>query len=177
MIGNSWLIKEESLRSHMASIAVSVITAPTAFVAKVALPIAIPNKVPSSITAASSSRLMSRGFFATTLVSMVVVSALIVMRSTDLGIFTSSSDDQGANIIAATGVPVPSNSGIAVVPSTGNVATDAALREKIAGSFSDQVNVAPDKSGTAGVITPVFKKTDGKGFLYVMVPVKSAKSP
>jgi hypothetical protein len=42
-------------------------------------------------------------------------------------------------------------------------------------SFSDEVTIQPDKSGTSGVITPVFKQTDGKDFVYVLVPVKEKK--
>ena len=70
-----------------------------------------------------------------------------------------------------------SASGIAVVQSSGSVSADQTLKTKIVDTFSDTVTVNPDKTGTAGVITPVFKKTNGKDFLYVMVPVKDAKSP
>jgi hypothetical protein len=62
--------------------------------------------------------------------------------------------------------------GIVLTSSTGVNTADEILKEKIAGSFSDEVTVSPDKSGTAGVITPVFKETKGKDFVYVMVPVK-----
>lgn len=62
--------------------------------------------------------------------------------------------------------------GMAVVPSgTG----DDATKDKIKNSFSDVVTVTPDQSGTAGVITPVFNKTSGDEFMYVLVPVKEEK--
>jgi len=64
--------------------------------------------------------------------------------------------------------------GLAVAPTTGDVTRDSAMQTAIKDSFSDQVNISADKSGTAGVITPVFKKTNGKEFMYVMVPVKDA---
>ena len=64
--------------------------------------------------------------------------------------------------------------GMAVAPSTGDQNSDVVMQTAIKDSFSDQVNIAADKSGTAGVITPVFKKTNGKEFMYVMVPVKDA---
>lgn len=64
--------------------------------------------------------------------------------------------------------------GMAVAPTTGDQNRDVAMQTAIKDSFSDQVNIAADKSGTAGVITPVFKKTNGKEFMYVMVPVKDA---
>jgi hypothetical protein len=70
---------------------------------------------------------------------------------------------------------VPSNSnswnGMAVIPSG---ADDQAAVEQIRNSFSDVVEVSPDGSGTAGVITPVFRKTTGDEFLYVLVPVNDA---
>lgn len=62
--------------------------------------------------------------------------------------------------------------GIVLTSSAGSEAGDDALKSKIKGSFSDEVQISPDNSGTAGVITPVFKDTKGKDFVYVMVPVK-----
>ena len=64
--------------------------------------------------------------------------------------------------------------GMAVLPSSGSSDVDAAAKQQVQDSFSDQVNVSADKSGTAGVITPVFKDTAGKNFMYVLVPVKKA---
>lgn len=66
--------------------------------------------------------------------------------------------------------------GIVLSSSTGSDSNDEILKSKIAKSFSDEVEVNPDKSGTAGVITPVFKDTKGKDFVYVMVPVKERVS-
>ena len=71
---------------------------------------------------------------------------------------------------------IEASNGIAVAPASGESAADAAVREKIQNSFSDQVEVNPDRSGTTGVITPVFKDGKGAGFIYVMVPVKEDKS-
>jgi hypothetical protein len=62
--------------------------------------------------------------------------------------------------------------GIVLTSSTGSEVADDAMKDKIRGSFSDDVTISPDNSGTAGVITPVFKDTKGKDFIYVMVPVK-----
>ena len=62
--------------------------------------------------------------------------------------------------------------GIVLTSSTGSNDSDDAMKQKIRGSFSDDVMISPDNSGTAGVITPVFKDTKGKDFIYVMVPVK-----
>ena len=62
--------------------------------------------------------------------------------------------------------------GMVVAPSTGDPVQDAARTEQLKSTFSDDVAVHPDQSGTAGVITPVFKKSNGKDFMYVLVPVK-----
>jgi hypothetical protein len=62
--------------------------------------------------------------------------------------------------------------GIVLSSSVGSEQGDEELKNKIKGSFSDDVEISPDNSGTAGVITPVFKDTKGKDFVYVMVPVK-----
>ncbi len=64
--------------------------------------------------------------------------------------------------------------GIGIVPSTSPL-VDEKEKNMIRNSFSDEVRINPDQSGTAGVITPVFKKTDGKDFVYVLVPVKDNK--
>jgi hypothetical protein len=63
--------------------------------------------------------------------------------------------------------------GMVVSPSSGNTDEDAARTKAIKDSFSDDVAIHPDQSGTAGVITPVFRKSNGKDFMYVLVPVKS----
>lgn len=63
--------------------------------------------------------------------------------------------------------------GMVVAPSTGDAAEDAARTNQIRNTFSDDVAVQPDQSGTAGVITPVFRKSNGNDFMYVLVPVKS----
>jgi len=67
--------------------------------------------------------------------------------------------------------------GMAVLPSSNNTKNDDTSKQKIRDSFSDEVNVAADQSGTAGVITPVFKNAADKKFLYVMVPVKKTSPP
>ena len=71
--------------------------------------------------------------------------------------------------------PPPTFNGLAVVPSTKSLVKDEELKRKIRESFSDEVQVKPDKSGTAGVITPVFRKAKGDDFVYVLVPVSNEK--
>lgn len=63
--------------------------------------------------------------------------------------------------------------GLVVIPSSGQIDRDELIKQKIKSSFSDEVEVSPDKSGTAGIITPVFKKTKGDSFVYVLVPMKN----
>ena len=68
-------------------------------------------------------------------------------------------------------------SGMAIMPSTGSTTADSQAVKSIQSTFSDQVLVDPDQSGTAGVITPVFRTGKGNDFVYVMVPVKDQHSP
>lgn len=65
----------------------------------------------------------------------------------------------------------PGFNGLAVAPASGRADQDEVIKQRIRDSFSDEVKVSPDKSGTAGVITPVFKKSTSDDFLYVLVPV------
>lgn len=67
--------------------------------------------------------------------------------------------------------------GMVVVPSTGESSSDEAMKKRIKDSFSDQVEVKPDASGTGGVITPIFRKAKGADFVYVLVPVNSPDPP
>lgn len=67
--------------------------------------------------------------------------------------------------------------GIGVVPSTGYPGEDEIAKAKILNSFSDEVTIHPDQSGTAGVIKPVFKESSGDDFVYVLVPIKEEKKP
>jgi hypothetical protein len=65
--------------------------------------------------------------------------------------------------------------GMGVVRSTNSLSENNVAKDKIRSSFSDDVTIKPDTSGTAGVITPIFKKTNGDDFLYVLVPVNNKK--
>ena len=69
--------------------------------------------------------------------------------------------------------PPPSFNGLAVVSSSDSVEQDEAIKQKIRDSFSDEVRVKPDKTGTSGIITPVFRKAKGDDFVYVLVPVNN----
>ncbi len=64
--------------------------------------------------------------------------------------------------------------GIGIFPAV-NPTEDEAAKARIINSFSDEVTISPDQSGSAGVITPVFKKTNGEDFVYVLVPVNQQK--
>ncbi len=63
--------------------------------------------------------------------------------------------------------------GLAVVASSNSPERDEVIKSKIRKSFSDEVAIKPDASGTAGIITPVFRKAKGDDFVYVLVPVKN----
>jgi hypothetical protein len=65
--------------------------------------------------------------------------------------------------------------GVVVAPSASTSIENESMKNDLRNPFSDEVNVLPDSSGTAGVIVPVFKESKGDDFLYVMVPVKETK--
>lgn len=62
--------------------------------------------------------------------------------------------------------------GVVVVPSTGDAVSDAAIRERIGNTFSDQVSVRFDPSGVTGVITPIFQKVPNDNYLFLITPLR-----
>lgn len=93
------------------------------------------------------------------------------------GLFSSQPHTVARNVQTPAQEPVAPTTldwnGMAVVPSSD--ATDEETEQRIRNSFSDPVTVRANESGTAGVITPVFKKTNSDDFMYVLVPVKEEK--
>jgi len=65
-----------------------------------------------------------------------------------------------------------SREGLVVVPSSGDSAKDDVTKERIRKSFSDDVAVLPDEDGTAGMIQPIFRDSEGDQYLYVLVPIE-----
>lgn len=68
-------------------------------------------------------------------------------------------------------VPESAQSGV-VVMKKGSTQSLETIKKQIQDSFSDEVSVEPDVTGTAGIIRPVFKKKVGEDYLYIMVPVQ-----
>lgn len=64
--------------------------------------------------------------------------------------------------------------GVVVAPATPDSTENESIKNDLRNPFSDEVEIKPDSSGTAGVIVPVFKESKGDDFLYVMVPVKDS---
>jgi hypothetical protein len=75
----------------------------------------------------------------------------------------------GAYYAGSSGSP---SQGVVVVPSTGDAISDAAIRERIGSTFSDQVSVRFDPSGLTGVITPIFQKVPNDNYLFLITPVR-----
>ncbi len=88
---------------------------------------------------------------------------------------SSSVDSAGSSSLISDSTGV-ANRGIAVAPMSDVKKQDEDMKAAIQQSFSDQVKVVPDKTGAAGVITPVFRKANSKDFMYVMVPVDSQQN-
>jgi hypothetical protein len=65
-----------------------------------------------------------------------------------------------------------SREGLVVVPINEYTDKEATIA-KIKSTFSDDVRVEPGSDGVSGVITPVFKKSNGDDYLYVLVPIKN----
>lgn len=61
--------------------------------------------------------------------------------------------------------------GLVVVPKKDNENYEQTVT-RIKKTFSDEVSVSPDESGTSGVITPVFRSAEGEDYLYVLVPIQ-----
>lgn len=69
--------------------------------------------------------------------------------------------------------PGRSYDGIVTLPSTGDANRDRQIIEDVKNSFSDEVTVEIDSSGTSGVIRPVFRdKSDlNEAYMFLLVPV------
>lgn len=62
--------------------------------------------------------------------------------------------------------------GAVVVPSTGNATSDAQIKKDLENQFSDDVSVKFDKSGQAGVITPIFENNErGDDYIFLLTPI------
>ncbi len=64
--------------------------------------------------------------------------------------------------------------GIVVLPSSGDKIQDEILKNRIKDSFSDEVTVSFDSSGTSGVLRPVFKSGTSltENYMFLLVPVE-----
>jgi hypothetical protein len=65
------------------------------------------------------------------------------------------------------------NHGLVVIPSTGDPAKDAALKTSLKNSFSDEVELNFDETGQAGVITPIFRRSTGNPYIFLLTPLNS----
>ncbi|HEY9583179.1 MAG TPA: hypothetical protein VJK09_02625 [Candidatus Paceibacterota bacterium] len=82
-------------------------------------------------------------------------------------------NDELAKNIDYVGSPSVNNFGLVVQPGTGNSVNDSQLKQSIKNSFSDDVIVDLDVSGTAGVIKPIFRNATDDSYVFVIVPVNS----
>ncbi len=106
--------------------------------------------------------------------------------ATNVGEYFGQGADVNTQVAIETPTPTPVSSvtnktvntenfsGISIVPSKNSANLDEATKAKIRNTFSDEVVVNADNSGTAGIVRPVFKKAGSDDFVYVLVPVKEA---
>ena len=67
--------------------------------------------------------------------------------------------------------PSGSKEGLVVLPPGDEESNDERIA-RVKKSFSDEVRVIPDESGTSGVIQPIFREVRGDDYLYVLVPLE-----
>ena len=61
--------------------------------------------------------------------------------------------------------------GAVVVPSTGDPSADEKIKKDLEKQFSDEVSISFDKSGQAGVITPIFEDGEkGDDYVFLLTP-------
>lgn len=65
-----------------------------------------------------------------------------------------------------------SASGVVVVPTSGNAASDQIIRERLQSAFSDTIRIQFDRSGETGIITPVFQKLPNDNYLFLVTPLR-----
>jgi hypothetical protein len=82
-----------------------------------------------------------------------------------------TSSDATSSIIKES--KIEKTSGVVVLPSSGNAWSDEEAKKKVKASFSDEVEVVPDKSGSSGIVRPIFKNKKGSDFIYVLVPINN----
>jgi len=157
MVGRSWFVNEESVLGHklsMSEIPVSISSTPSAITEPVLIsPIAteIPKKKINKLSL--------------TFALCLLLFAIVLFGNNFLSYFSKTPKTFVASVM----------NGLVVSPSFNSELENEITKQNLRNPFSDEVNINSDSSGTAGVITPVFKESQGDNFLYVMVPVKDSK--
>lgn len=172
MVGRSWFVTEKSVADHKVQslkvlnprIAVEEARVSSRHAVKMAFASILCAALLSSVVYVSvpSQTLLSASFGSVSQEIIKAISALFFKTSSEIVVVHESS----AKPLSHDGW-----NGMVVTPSLGSVEANAALEKKIRDSFSDEVVVSMNKDGRSGIVTPVFKKTEGEDFLYVLVPV------
>lgn len=64
--------------------------------------------------------------------------------------------------------------GAVVVPSSGDASTDEKIKKNLESQFSDEVSIKFDKSGQAGIVTPIFENDErGDDYVFLLTPIES----
>lgn len=62
--------------------------------------------------------------------------------------------------------------GAVVVPSTGDPSADEKIKKDLENQFSDEVSISFDKSGQAGIVTPIFEGgKKGDDYVFLLTPI------
>jgi hypothetical protein len=152
MIGRSWFVTERSIIEHKLT--------------------AQRMGISSGTPVANSSSSIVKTTFVT---ALCLVSLFFLVQSISHNTQAFKRISQGRFVASTVNTLVSKFNAIAVVPSSNSSDVDEEIKQEIRDSFSDEVIVKPDATGNSGVITPVFKKSKGDDFLYVLVPINSSK--
>ena len=180
MIGHTWFVTEQSVFAHMRKIEQEQREAefrklsrqsPVSTKSSKAVLSPYPTVSRSTLRAAAQGEKISHPI-RTSVLTLAFIVVFIFVASMTIS-YIGGAGNVAVNNSSVAGVYSTAEYGMVVAPSTGDAAQDAARTEQLRNTFSDDVAVHPDQSGTAGVITPVFRKSSGKDFMYVLVPIKS----
>jgi hypothetical protein len=154
MVGRSWFLNEESLLAHRLSNSSSDVV-------QVA-PLVEPILQKSEEVKENDSHESHNKKFDLALALIFLMFSVVFLGRNFLSFVSKTPEALVSSVL----------NGLVVTPSQYSFHQNEIIKQNLRNPFSDEVNISPDSSGTAGVITPVFKESQGEDFLYVMVPVK-----
>ncbi len=78
-------------------------------------------------------------------------------------VFNQGVENQAANV----------QLGVTVLPASPDTEINERVKQYVRDSFSDETEILPDKSGTSGILKPVFRNKSEDEYVYVVVPINN----